>query len=59
MLAITESQSIIIKDLKNIIGYSLDKWQAEMVEHYRSGRDCLVRAPTSSGKTFIAYEIIR
>jgi hypothetical protein len=39
-------------------GFEPDKWQADLIDHVDNGLSVLACAPTSTGKTFIAFYVI-
>lgn len=47
-----------IKEKMVDLGFRPDPWQNELIEHVDRDRSILVSAPTSSGKTFIAFYVI-
>ncbi|PRP88150.1 hypothetical protein PROFUN_03973 [Planoprotostelium fungivorum] len=58
-LSLTGRNDRVGEEYEERIGFRPDVWQRELLEAFRRRESCLVMAPTSSGKTFIAYEIAR
>jgi hypothetical protein len=50
---------LIKKSIISSLSFIPDGWQRSLMHHIENNRNVLVSAPTSSGKTFISYYLIR
>jgi hypothetical protein len=53
-----DSKSQKVKEKMIDLGFRPDPWQLELIDHVDRNKSVLCAAPTSSGKTFIAFYVI-